>query len=146
MLDKHTIKNTLLSVVLMGIVSVITLVILSVLVFLLKWQAPQAQVGITLTYIVSGFFGGFFFCSMRKSRKQKEEVGSTGDFMKNTLVYGMTLGTIYMAVLLALSILISANEYWDLVLIFLRWILLSASCVFGIFIGGKGLWNLVKKR
>ena len=142
MLDRYAIKNILLSVVIMGILSMITLVILSVFTYDLKWQASQAQVGLTLTYIISGFVGGFLSCIVRGDRKKKKHEENS---LKNALSYGMTLGTIYMAVLLSISILISANTNWDMGLILLRWILLSTSCVLGIYIGEKGLWGLVKK-
>ena len=153
MLDRYAIKNILLSVVIMGIQSMITRVILSVFTYALKWQAPQAQVGLTLTYIISGFVGGFLSCIVRGESKKKEN-GVTKSFvekkyeknsLKNAMSFGMTLGTIYMAVLLSISILISANANWDIGLILLRWVLLSASCVLGIYVGEKGLWGLVKK-
>ena len=135
----------LLSLAIMGITSVIALVILSILTFQLKWQAPQVQVGITLTYIISGFLGGFLPNVMGKSRIKKKGVGDTETSVKIVLVKGITQGTIYIAVLLSISILLSANEGWDMAQIFLIWILLSVSSSLGIFTGEKGLWVRVKK-
>lgn len=145
MLDRDTIKRMLLSLVIMGITSVIALVILSILTFQLKWQAPQVQVGITLTYIISGFLGGFLPNVMGKSRMKKKGVGDTETSVKIVLVKGITQGTIYIAVLLSISILLSANEGWDMVQIFLIWILLSVSSSLGIFTGEKGLWGRERK-
>ena len=143
MLDRYTIKNTLFAVIIMGMVSVIVLVILSIFTYLLKWQAPQAQVGIILTYIISGFLGGFLSSIICGRGKKKGE--GADNSMKKTLICGITQGTIYMAVLLTISILLSANEGWDMVQIFLIWILLSVSSSLGIFTGEKGLWVRVKK-
>jgi D-alanyl-lipoteichoic acid acyltransferase DltB (MBOAT superfamily) len=133
--DRYTIKNTLLSVIIMGITSAATLVILSVFTYLFKWQAPQAQLGITLTYIISGFLGGFLLSVIDKNRKTEKEVGNTEHIMKNTLITGITQGAIYMAILLSISILISANESWDIGQIVLIWILLVCSNTLGIFLG-----------
>lgn len=144
MLDRYTIKNTLFAVIIMGITSAATLVILSVFTYLFRWQAPQAQVGIILTYIISGFLGGVL-PSMIGERGKKKEVKNTERSTKNALIKGITQGTIYMAVLLSISILLSANEGWDMVQIFLIWILLSVSSTLGIFAGEKGLWVRVKK-
>lgn len=143
MLDRYTIKNTLFAVIIMGITSAIALVILSVFTYLLKWQAPQAQVGIILTYIISGFLGGVL-PSMIGERKKKE-VKNTENSTKITLIKGTTQSAIYMAVLLSISILLSANEKWDMVQILLVWILLTASSTLGIFIGEKGFFSRIKK-
>lgn len=144
MLDRYTIKNTLFAVIIMGMVSVIVLVILSIFTYLLKWQAPQAQVGIILTYIISGFLGGVL-PSVIGERGKKKEVKNTERSTKNAIIKGITQGTIYMAVLLTISILLSANESWDMVQILLIWILLSVSSTLGIFIGEKFFGGGIKK-
>jgi len=144
MLDSYTIKTTLFAVIIMGITSAATLVILSVFTYLFRWQAPQAQVGITLTYIISGFLGGFLSCIIG-GRRKKKEVKNTENSTKITLIKGTTQSAIYMAVLLSISILLSANENWDMVQILLVWILLTASSTLGIFIGEKGFFGRVKK-
>lgn len=144
MLDRYTIKNTLFAVIIMGITSAATLVILSVFTYLFRWQAPQAQVGITLTYIISGFLGGVL-PSMIGERRKKKEVKNTENSTKITLIKGTTQSAIYMAVLLSISILLSANEHWDMVQILLVWILLTASSTLGIFIGEKGFFSRIKK-
>ena len=115
----------LIGVIVMLIVSMVSLVILSALTYFYKWQAYQAQVGITLTYIISGFLGGFLSCMIGEHSREK----------RNLLICGMILGTIYLAVLLAVSVLIAANEAWDIVQIILIWLLLSASSALGIFTG-----------
>ena len=142
--DRYTIKTTLFAVIIMGITSAATLVILSVFTYLFRWQAPQAQVGIILTYIISGFLGGVL-PSMIEERRKKKEVKNTERSTKNALIKGITQGTIYMAVLLSISILLSANESWDMVQILLVWILLSVSSTLGIFIGEKFFEGGIKK-
>jgi hypothetical protein len=66
-------------------------------------------------------------------------IGERSRKKRNLLICGMTLGTIYLAGLLAVSVLISANEAWDMVQILLIWLLLSASSTLGIFAGKKRL-------
>ena len=144
MLDRYTIKTTLFAVIIMGITSAATLVILSVFTYLFRWQAPQVQVGIILTYIISGFLGGVL-PSMIGEGGKKKEVKNTERSTKNALIKGITQGTIYMAVLLSISILLSANENWDMVQILLIWILLSVSSTLGIFIGEKFFGGGIKK-
>ena len=129
MINKYIIQKMLIGVIVMLIVSMVSLVILSALTYFYKWQAHQAQVGITLTYIISGFLGGFLSCMIGEHSREK----------RNLLICGMTLGTIYLAVLLAVSVLIAANEAWDIVQILLIWLLLSASSALGIFTGKKRL-------
>lgn len=133
--DRYTIKTTLLSVIIMGIVSSSALVILSVFTYLFKWQAPQAQLGITLTYIISGFLGGFLPSVIGESGKNKKEVKNTENSMKTTLMKSVTQSTIYMSILLLISILISKSESWDIGQIVLIWILLVCSNALGIFLG-----------
>ena len=89
------------------------LLLLGVLTYLFQWKAAQAQLGITIIYIISGFLGGVW------SRA-------------NTLAYGIIQASVYMVVLLGASLLVSENESWDIVQILLRWILTSGSCVLGI--------------
>ena len=129
MINKYIIQKMLIGVIVMLIVSMVSLMILSALTYFYKWQAHQAQAGITLTYIISGFLGGFLSCMIGERSREK----------RNLLICGMTLGTIYLAVLLAVSVLIAANEAWDIVQILLIWLLLSASSALGIFAGKKRL-------
>ena len=151
MITISVVKKMLLEFVIRSLTAIVSLMVLSLLTYGLKWQAPQAQAGITVTYIISGLAGGFASCRIRKGTQRKKEKGSTDkDFerdhsLKNNLIYGVTQGTIYMAVLLSISILISANESWDMIQILLIWILMCVSSILGIFVGDKGLLGLVKK-
>ena len=120
-MNNYAIKKIFWGVAIMLLTSFLALLILSILTYILKWQAPQAQVGIRLTYIVGGFIGGFFSCRIGEE-----------DVIKNNLVCGMTQGALEMAILLGISILVSANAQWNLVQILLIWVLLSASCTLGI--------------
>ena len=117
------IKNTLLGLLAMVVVSVVSLIVLSTFTFLFKWQAPQAQVGIILTYILSGLAGGMV-SAIFKNRGENS--------LSKKLISGFTLGTIYMVMLLLISIAVSANSQWDMGQIVLIWILLCCSSVLGI--------------
>ena len=59
-------KNYIISLSVMILVSIISLVLVSALAYLFKWQADKAMVGIIVTYIIVGFFGGICLRYKRK--------------------------------------------------------------------------------
>lgn len=149
MINKNTIKSILLSLIIMGIVSVVMLLVLGVLTYILKWQASQAMVGITLTYIISGFVGGITQgVLLRRGPSKIKEVEVLGmasakgalSSLENTselrerMINGLLLGTSYMLLLLILSIVFTQNANWDFTRLIMLWILLTCSSVLGSFV------------
>ena len=57
----HSVVSYATSILLMAFISFLSLLVLSLLTYLFKWQAPQAMVGIILTYILAGFGGGLLW-------------------------------------------------------------------------------------
>lgn len=123
MLNRNTIKNLFISLVIMGLTSVIILFVVSALTYLLKWQAPQALVGITLTYILTGFVGGMLQGALEGALELRERV-----------VHGLILGSVYMIILLLLSVVLVEKPGWDYVHLLMIWILLACSSVLGSFL------------
>ena len=82
----------------MYIVSGLLLVILSVLVSRVEQEELTANVGVIVVYVVSCALGGFLAGRMRGERK---------------FLWGLLLGVIYFAVLLAVSLVISGGEIPD---------------------------------
>ena len=62
----YKMKKYIISLSVMMLVSIISLVLVSALTYLFKWQADKAMIGIIVTYIVAGFFGGICLRCKRK--------------------------------------------------------------------------------
>lgn len=118
------IRNSLLSILAMGLMSVISLWLLGLLTYFFQWQAPQAMTGITLVYILSGLTGGVLLGIL----------GGTLE-LRNRIVHGVILGTGYMVVLLLISVLVTGSMNWDITRLLMIWVLLSCSSILGSFLG-----------
>jgi len=62
------IKKYAISLVVMMMTVIVSLLIVSTLTYIFKWQADKAMIGIIVTYVLVGFVGGVSF---RKSEKEK---------------------------------------------------------------------------
>ena len=62
------IKKYAISLVVMMMTVIVSLLIVSTLTYIFKWQADKAMIGIIITYVLGGFVGGVSF---RKSEKEK---------------------------------------------------------------------------
>lgn len=94
------IKKNLVPVLIMLLVSVVLLLVLSLLTYIYKWQADKALLGITITYILVGFFGG----------KIQKRLSQTTD-MSRKLVEGIILGIIFIGLLLCISLFVIEKEW-----------------------------------
>lgn len=77
------------------------LVVLSTLVYYLKWQADKAMVGIIVVYMLSGFTGGVGYKWMQE--RQYVEKCSVG--IKRKATEALLLSAIFLFLLLCISIL-----------------------------------------
>lgn len=107
----------------MGLTSVVILFVVSTLTYLLKWQAPQAMIGITLTYILTGFVGGIVQGILEGPLELRARV-----------VHGLILGSLYKVILLILSVALVEEASWDYMRLIMIWILLVCSSVLGGFL------------
>ena len=64
-------KKYLITVGVMLITSVISLLVLSILTYLFKWQADKATIGIIVTYALAVLLGGAVLWRMEKVTKIK---------------------------------------------------------------------------
>ena len=119
---KYAMKTILFSLLLMGSLSMILLVILAACTYVCKWQAPQVRIGITFVYILSGLLGGSFQAKRDGSLEIRERI-----------VRGGMLGTVYMCVLLVLSLIFTNASKWDYGHLFAICILVICSSVLGGF-------------
>lgn len=123
MRNKDTIKSFLLSLFTMGMVSVLSLLLLSALTYIYKWQASQAMAGIILTYIVAGILGGVVYGVLKHGCPS----------LRERIVEGGILGGIYVGLLFVLAIAVSDGAPLE----YNRWLsivlLVVCSTIFGHF-------------
>lgn len=77
----------------MMIVSIICLLGVSTFTYTYKWQADKALIGITVTYIITGFFGGLV---MRIQNKDEKSMG-------RKMLEAIFLSVVFMLLLVVLS-------------------------------------------
>lgn len=119
----------------MSITAVLCLVIVSFFTYYFKWQADTAQIGITLTYILAGLVGGFFL----KWYPKWKEKGQDSIVQEQRLSYGFgqkmreafLIGTLFMLILLGISILGLGNTFTFSKKVWIIWMLLAGSCCIG---------------
>lgn len=135
MLYKKAIRVFVPSLLIMAVVSVAALFVLSALTYYLDWQAPQAMMGITLTYILAGVAGGAVLGCLQTgcfAREFSEDVPS----LQMRIVSGGGLGLSYTLVLFALAHVLADGTQVD----YSRWlsvgILLVCSSILGYFLSG----------
>lgn len=123
MRNKDTIKSFLLSLFTMGIVSVLGLLLLSALTYLYKWQASQAMIGITLTYIITGILGGVVYGVLKHGCPS----------LRERIVEGGILGGVYVALLFVLAMALADGHSIEYKRWFSMVILVVCSTIFGNF-------------
>ncbi len=114
------IKKMITCIIVMGITSMICLVVVSVLSYVHKWQADKALIGITFTYILSGFAGGHVMRRM-----------SSENNMSRKLLEGILLGIVFMLILVVLSITIVGDSFEVSSRFLVIWMLLTGSVCLG---------------
>lgn len=94
-------KSTVICVGIMLLVAVLSLLLVSTLTFLLKWQADKAMIGIIVTYIVSGLAGGLCFGRMvKKSYGGRSKIGNG-----KAVIEAVKLSTIFILILVLCSVI-----------------------------------------
>ena len=94
------------AVLLMVVVAMICLLISSGFTYIYKWQADKAMVGITVTYILTGFVGGYvqrFF----KNEARGRDVYSIGQKMLD----GICVGAIFLSFMILISVFVVQNPF-----------------------------------
>ena len=115
------IKCFLLVLMIMVVVSVICLWMVSALTYTYKWQADKALIGITITYIVTGFCGGLSQKIMNK------DTYSMGKKMLEAIV----MSSLFMGILIVLSVYFVQNPLEVTSRFLMIWMLLMGSTCLG---------------
>ncbi|MBR4025971.1 MAG: YrzE family protein [Lachnospiraceae bacterium] len=137
------IKQIIVSILFMAITSVLLLFLVSICTYIFKWQADMAMLLITFVYILTGIFGGMLY-----GKRQRTENGSTDTserslyFDKKSgfgkkLLQGIILGSVYMGILIFISVFGLQNTIKDYVRLMLLWILVVGGSVLGEMLFGE---------
>lgn len=114
-----TFRRILKAVLVMGIVAAVFLLGLSTMAYIWKWNAFATSIGISISYMVIGFFGGK---SMGKNAT---------DSLGKKVWEGVSLGTIGMACMGLISVVLMDNAFTLSARALMIWIMLMASAAFG---------------
>lgn len=104
----------------MNVVAIIMLLAVSTLAYIYKWQADKALIGITGTYILAGVAGGLGL----KRTSLTKDVGKK-------MFESFFLGTLFMVLLVLLSLLVTDNGFQLSGRFLLIWMLLTGSVSLG---------------
>jgi len=107
--------------------TLVSLLIVSTLTYLFKWQADKAMIGIIVTYILVGFAGGFVF--KRVSKKQNAEERKVGVLQKVLEVF--SLSSVFMLLMIVLSTFVLQNPFEISGRLLMIWGLMTSSCFLG---------------
>lgn len=114
------VKQYVLVILVMSLVAIISLVLVSGLTYLFKWQADKAMIGIIFTYIVAGFAGG----QVKRRLSEKSDV-------KKRLLEGVWIGTLFALILVVLSLFLTDDSFAISKRFFMIWFLLMGSSCIG---------------
>ena len=114
-------RNSIIAIIIMVIVSVLSLFVVSMLSYTYKWQADKALIGITLTYIMTGFIGGLLKKIIDKEQKK----------MGRKMLEAMILSSIFMCGLIVLSVFVIQNPLEVSSRFLMIWMLLIGSTCLG---------------
>lgn len=114
------IRSFIISIIVMVLSTTLSLFVVSMFTYFLKWQSDKAMVGIIVTYIIAGFAGGF--CLSRG--------GKIG--IQRKMIEAWLLGTIFMFLLLLFSYFIFQIPFELSSRFLLIWLLIVCSSFGGI--------------
>lgn len=127
------VRNSILGIVIMIIMSLICLLVVSFLTYKLKWQADAAMLGITLTYILAGFCSGLgmkWIPLLWKRNKveivEKESIGVTEKIVESILT-----SALFIILLWIVSLFLIEEGMQFSGRLFIIWMLLTGSVALG---------------
>ena len=123
----HRLKNYIVAIGVMIVTAMVSLLAVSTLTYLFKWQADKAMIGIIVTYILVGFAGGFVFKWV--SRKQNAEERKVGVLQK--ALEAFSLSSVFMLLMIVLSTFVIQNPLEISGRLLMIWGLMTSSCFLG---------------
>ena len=127
MFYKGKIRVYIMSCIVMLLASLFSLVVLSALIYLFKWQSDRAMGGIVIVYILTGLAGGKAFGWIQNwQNKEKCHIG-----IKIKVIEALLLSMSFFLVLMFISIFFLANPFEMSARILMISVLLTSSCFLG---------------
>lgn len=108
----HRVKRYIISLSIMMIVAMVSLLIVSILTYLFKWQSDKAMIGIIVTYVFAGFAGGICL-------RREKQMGH-----RRKLIESLIIGTAYMLLLLLLSCFVFQIPFQFSIRFLMIWLLI----------------------
>ena len=122
---KKKVRIFVITEIIMLLVAISALLVLSTLVYFLKWQSDKAMAGIVVAYVLSGFFGGLSYSWMSK----KQENGRMGIAKKTAEAVWLSL--CFFMMLIFCSLFLKQNILEISVRMLLIGTLFLSSCFLG---------------
>ena len=117
----------------MGMVSVISLLILSLLTYSLKWNADKVEIGMIVTYILAGFFGGKFHKNnfKVKTKETEDAIREKSGSLARKITDGCLVATLFVVILFILSMLYLGESLTIASRLSMVWLLIAGSVCVG---------------
>lgn len=137
---KKEIKNAVITLLAMSVVTILLLVIISFSAFALKWQSKMAMQGITFTYIFTGLLGGMLHgCLNRRTMVRTIGLG-------RALLYGIVFASLYWGIPGGIAMLCYKENISDMGRFAIVWSMMAGSITAGILIGTGRKKDKVQKE
>ena len=125
----QSIINHVITILLMALISILSLLVLSILTYLFKWQAPQAMIGIILTYILAGFGGGLLSKPSSDPDNNRQ--------LQHIAIDSIVRGSGYMLLLALISLFIAEPTHINMPRLLAIWLLIVAGYAIGEILRGR---------
>lgn len=120
---KKEIKNAVITLLVMSVITILFLYVISFCTFTYKWKSPVAMQGITFTYIFTGLSGGLLYGWLSR----KKGIGMA-------LLYGIVLASLYWCIPGGVAMLIFKENISNMGRFAVVWSMMAGSVTAGILI------------
>jgi len=121
----YKVKKYIVTICIMIIAAIVSLLVVSVLTYLFKWQSDKAMAGIVITYILSGLAGGFY---LRNEGAME---------IRKNVIEAVLLSTLFIFSLIIFSSLVFKIPFGFSVRFLLIWLLVTCSLFGGMCVVKK---------
>ena len=128
------VKNMMISLIFMGVLTVILLVIIGIGAYYLKFEADIAMLLITVVYIFVGASGGVAHAFLERIQMKRSVFGPN---LLQTILGGVVLGSAYMLILLICAFLMVKTTIDDWLRFVILWLMVCGSCLLGKILFGR---------
>lgn len=128
------VKNMIIALILMGVLTVLLLALIGIVTYYLGLQADESMLMITMVYILVGVFGGVAYSFLERIQ-MKRSIVQLG--LPQRILRGVILGSVYMLILLLLTFWVIGENVEDWLRLGLLWLMVCGSCILGNIVFGR---------